>query len=395
MQQYDIIIAGSGAAGLSLAYYLSLSPVLKDLKILLIDKDPKNQNDRTWGFWTKEPVAFDPVISYRFIEAEFISRDYAAVLTLSPYQYQVLEGLRFYNFVRDHLKQFPNIEFVQDQINSTEPLPEGARVKTLSAEYEAKWVFNSCFLSDELKKAAQKSLFLQQHFKGWVIKTPKPAFNPALLRLFDFRTPQQGQMRFFYLIPQATDRALVEFTIFSAQLLEPEAYTEAIQEYIRTVLKIQEYDILNEEWGVIPMTSYHFSPQTGSHIIHIGSVGGASKPSTGYTFLRIQEQCQEVVRKLDLGQNPATPFAGSGRFRLYDQMLLNIMTQKGELSEEIFCSLFKKNPARRILKFLDEDTSLWDEIRIMNSVPRIPFMNSFMNLKTSLPFSGTRNLQGK
>lgn len=386
MQQYDIIIAGSGAAGLSLAYYLSLSPVLKNQKILLIDKDLKNQNDRTWGFWTKTPVAFDPVVSFRFNEAEFISRNFTAVLQLAPYQYQVLEGLRFYNFVREHIKQFPYIRFVQDQISSLEPVSEGAIVKTPTAEYRAKWVFNSCFLNDELKTAAKNSLFLLQHFKGWVIKTPKPAFNPNLLRLFDFRTPQQGQMRFFYLIPQAPDRALVEFTIFSAQLLEPEAYKGALKEYILNVLQLHEYEIVDEEWGVIPMTTYTFPPQKGAHIINIGSLAGASKPSTGYTFLRIQEQCRRIVSSLDQGKNPVVSFGAPGRFRLYDQMLLNIMAKKGALSEKIFSRLFKKNSTGLILKFLDENTSLPEEIMIMNSVPRVPFINSFLNLKAGLPF---------
>lgn len=387
MPHYDFIIAGSGAAGLSLAYYLSLSPTLRNRKILLIDRDPKTKNDRTWGFWTRKNSPFDPIISYRFSQAEFISKEFSAVLELTPYLYKVLEGARFYRFIKEHIAGFPNIEFVQDDILSLESGEKEAVVKTISTDYRSDLVFNSCFLEEELKKAARKSLYLQQHFKGWVIKTSKPEFRPGLLRLFDFRTPQEGEMRFVYLIPHAPDKALVEFTLFSANLLKPEAYTEALKNYIRTVLRIEEYTITEEEWGVIPMTSYPFPPQKGEKIINIGSLGGASKPSTGYTFLRVQEQCQAIVRRLEQGENPVVPFSTHGRFRLYDQMLLNIMDKKGGISEEIFSTLFKKNPTERILKFLDEETSFREELLIMNSVPRIPFIKSFFNLKAGIKIS--------
>lgn len=387
MQQYDIIIAGSGAAGLSLAYYLSLSPILKNHSILLLDKDAKNQNDRTWGFWTKDPTAFDAAVSYQFQQAEFISHHYSALLSLAPYKYQVLEGIKFYKFIKEHLQHFPNIQFRQENIMAMESGGNaGAWVTTLQGTYQASWVFNSCFIEDELKKAARQSLFLQQHFKGWVIQTSQPAFEPDHLRLFDFRTPQKGAMRFFYMIPQAPDKALVEYTIFSDQILEPAAYKEALQEYIYTVLQQTEYAIIEEEWGVIPMTTYPFPSQKGDRIINIGSLAGASKPSTGYTFLRIQDQCQEIVRKMEQERSPHTPFQAASRFQLYDQMLLNIMAKKGAMSEKIFSNLFQNNPAARILKFLDEDTALWEEIQIMNSVPRIPFIQSFLNLKAGIPF---------
>jgi len=46
-KKYDHIIAGGGLAGLSLAYKLSLEEAYKDKRILVIDKDKKQSNDRT------------------------------------------------------------------------------------------------------------------------------------------------------------------------------------------------------------------------------------------------------------------------------------------------------------------------------------------------------------
>jgi lycopene beta-cyclase len=37
--------------------------------------------------------------------------------------------------------------------------------------------------------------------------------------------------------------------------------------------------------------------------------------------------------------------------------------------DEIFAHLFKNNPPQRVLKFLDNETSFSEELKIMNSVP--------------------------
>lgn len=391
MQQYDIIIAGSGAAGLSLAWYLSHSSWLNGRSILLLDRSNKTENDRTWGFWTKEATAFEEAVSWRFDQAEFISASYSSLLPLMPYQYQVIEGRRFYELVRSRLSRFPNIHFRQGEIRDMASENGMAVVCTTNETYRAQWAFNSCFIEEELKRAARQGIYLQQHFKGWVIRAPEPVFDPRAVRLFDFRMPEDsaghGAMRFFYVIPHSPDTALVEYTLFSPSLLEPADYDQALRDYIKQQFGLQDYKVLDEEWGVIPMTSYRFPVRRGSRIINIGSAGGASKPSTGYTFLRIQQHCQALVAQLEAGEDPAAKAESTARFRLYDAALLNIMQQRGLESERIFSQLFRNNPTARILKFLDEQTHPLDELYIMNSVPRGLFIRSLLNLGLGVPFA--------
>jgi len=50
---YDYIIAGGGCAGLSLVMRMLKEPQLSTKKILIIDKDSKQLNDRTWCYWEK------------------------------------------------------------------------------------------------------------------------------------------------------------------------------------------------------------------------------------------------------------------------------------------------------------------------------------------------------
>ena len=111
---------------------------------------------------------------------------------------------------------------------------------------------------------------------------------------FDFRTAQPGVMRFHYVLPRTPRRALVEFTLFSADLLPAAAYTTELRRYLHQEMGLTaaDYRIVGEESGVIPMTDHPLGtrPPGSQRIVRIGSAGGASKASTGFTFQRIQQR---------------------------------------------------------------------------------------------------------
>jgi lycopene beta-cyclase len=379
MKKYDLIIAGGGAAGLSLAYYLSLSS-LNGQKILIIDKDRKNKNDRTWGFWADKKTAFDHIAHLKFDQLQFFSTSFSKTFSLKKYRYNVIRGIDFYNFIKNRLAQFPNIGFLNASIAGFSDFDNGAIVQTDKGNFGAKWVFSSIFNEEEILKATQSHLYLRQHFKGWFIRTKEPEFDPAKFTMFDFRTPQQGLMRFFYVIPSSPTEALVEYTLFSEHLLEKPLYDEAIKNYINDVLQINDYEIVEEEFGVIPMTNYLFPATQGKHIINIGSAGGSSKPSSGYTFLRIQKHVQKIVKALESGVSTAFSANSMARYRFYDAVLLNILKNRGYLSERLFTLLFKHNSIRQLFRFLDEEGGLPNDLKIITSLPPAPFIRSTFDL---------------
>jgi len=379
MDKFDYIIAGGGASGLSLAFYLSNSS-LKNAKVLIIDKDQKNKNDRTWGFWTSEQTVFESIIAYRFKNIEFISKFTNRTIPLGDYSYNVIKGIDFYQFVRSHLSMVPNFSFKNESISQINDTENGAEVITNQGVYTAKWVFSSIFDEKEIVKAAASKLYLRQHFAGWVIETSKPVFDPTSVRMFDFRTPQENQMRFFYIIPHTENRALVEFTIFSENLLEKKQYEIVLKEYIRNILKLDDYQIVEDEFGVIPMTNYRFPSTRGKHIINIGSAGGSSKPSSGYTFARIQKHVKKIVEKLENGQAPVVNANSPTKYHLYDSVLLNILKKNGGLSERIFSKMFINNNIRQIFQFLDEEGGIKNDLKIISSLPPLPFLRSTLDL---------------
>jgi len=222
---------------------------------------------------------------------------------------------------------------------------------------------------------------LNQHFRGWEIETDRPFFTPQLPTLFDFRTPQNGHMRFVYTLPFTENRALIEYTLFSAHLLQSEEYDAGLKAYIEDVLKIKQYDIKHVEAGVIPMTDHPFPRRLGGRMMSIGTKGGRVKPSTGYAFLRIQRDSAAIVQSLVTHDQPFDLPARRGRFALHDAILLNIMTHYPNDLKPIFTIMFKHNPIQRVFRFLDETAALPEEVRFIASLPPWRFLQALFRLK--------------
>lgn len=152
----------------------------------------------------------------------------------------------------------------------------------------------------------------------------------------------------------------------------------ALKTYLRDVVNIEHYQIVEEEFGVIPMKQLHLEENATDtqNIIRIGTPGGALKPSTGYAFARIQEQTQQIARQISQGLQPSSQLQRPERFTFYDRLLLSILHRHGELGAGIFGRLFRGVSFHTILKFLDESTSLREEISIVGSLPVLPFFRA-------------------
>jgi lycopene beta-cyclase len=85
MQPYDLIIAGGGAAGLSLVYHLVQSP-LRDRRVLIVEQNAKEQNDRTWCFWANRPTLFDDIVSCSWNQLQVRSLRDTVTLDLHTYR---------------------------------------------------------------------------------------------------------------------------------------------------------------------------------------------------------------------------------------------------------------------------------------------------------------------
>ena len=370
--KYDYIIAGSGCSGLSLLYKIIQTPSLQKKSILVIDKNQKKNNDRTWCFWEKNPGPFESIVYARWNTLEFISDDTNKKVDLGQYTYKMIQGIHFYNFVLEYAKKFKNVVFIQESIIDIDSIFNEAKVITKKNTYTAKYVFNSTNLFNP-KINKQNSLL--QHFKGWNIKTVDPAFNSKVGKLMDFSVSQENGATFMYVLPTSSTNALVEYTLFSSSPLKQEKYIKELKKYIKEVLKIENYTIEHEEFGIIPMSLAKFEQNPKPNVINLGTSGGYTKASSGYTFQFIQKNVLDIVKNLKAGKSPVQNLSFKNKiYRWYDRTLINVLLTKKLTGKEIFTIMFKKNSAHKILAFLGNESTITEDILIMKNFPKIPFL---------------------
>ncbi|NTV63717.1 MAG: Lycopene cyclase [Oscillochloris sp.] len=374
MNHYDMIIAGGGAAGLSLAYQLINSP-FRDRSILLVDKGCKAQNDRTWAFWTDASTPFESIVYRSWDQLHLASDASEQRINLEGYRYQMIRGIDFYRFIHACLDACPNVTRIQASVDRIEDGVDSARVIIGDQIYSADWVFDSIFRASELAESAQHQ-YLKLHFKGWEIESREDIFCPEAATLMDFRTPQEGETRFFYLLPYSPRRALVEFTVFSDNRFSHDQYAEALRTYLSNVLGVGDYRIVDEEQGVIPATDHPFPRQIGQRVMTIGTKGGRVKPTTGYAFVRIQRDTAGIIDSLIEHGHPFDIPADSQRYRLLDAVMLEVMDHYGEALKPIFAAMFERNPIERILRFLDEDGTPLENLQLIATLPPWQFIEA-------------------
>lgn len=373
---YDYIIAGSGAAGLSLLYGLLSDSSLSKKNILVLDKEPKNKNDRTWCFWEKENGVFEEIVHHQWKQLIFHGEDFSRTLDLNNYTYKMIRGIDFYNHVLQLAAQFDNVTFLYEEIRSMESDSKVGIVKTTKNEYHAPCVFNSTTLFNPEVRADNSLL---QHFMGWVIKTPNEAFDKSVGTLMDFRVDQSHGDTFMYVLPTTSDTALVEYTLFTEKLLDKEEYKIELGYYIKETLQITDYEIQETEFGIIPMSLADFKrqPKGEERIFNIGTAGGFTKASSGYTFQFIQKNTASIIERLKSDQTlNHRPSFREKVFHWYDRTLLDVIMSKKTSGKKIFSIMFKSMKADDILKFLGNESSLWDDIKIMVRLPIIHFLIS-------------------
>jgi lycopene beta-cyclase len=371
--QYDYIIAGAGCAGLSLLFRLLQEPTLRDKKILVIDRSQKKENDRTWCFWEQGEGLFEPIVHHQWSELLFHSNSFSKKLLLAPYSYKMIRGVDFYEHVLIYATGFSNIEFKYEEIESISTEGEKAMLYSSEHSYAADYIFNSILFASPKGKYN-----LLQHFKGWLIETKLPSFDAGVATFMDFRVPQEKGCTFFYVLPVSSTQALVEYTLFSEKVLQQDEYDQALKTYISEQLQIKEYEIVHEEFGIIPMTDHVFPLQDG-RIINMGVAGGQVKGSTGFAFNFIQKRTRKIVESLTKHGHPfLKKTIVDKKFRLYDKVLLHVLQHKLMQGELIFEKIFKQNDVQRVLRFLDNESSLIDDLAIMNSMPSKIFLPAIL-----------------
>ena len=372
---FDYIFTGGGASALILAYRMVQDPFFDDKSILMIEYSEKNSNDRTWCFWEKGIGEWDDILEKSWDKVSFKSEFYSDDLSIAPYAYKMIRSSKLYNKILSELQKQQHITIVQDKVKYIKQTKTDISVFTQKTTYQAKKVLNSIQFDQE-HKSQEKFPVLKQHFLGWFVETKEAHFNDSLPIFMDFTIAQGNQTRFMYMLPESTRKALFEYTLFSANLLAKEVYEAEIKNYLEN-LGITNYTITEKEQGIIPMTAYKFWKHNSDQLVNIGTAGGWSKASTGYTFMNISKKTIHLIEFLKTGKS-FKHFYKTKKFWFYDLLLLDVLFKHNYFGAQVFGLLFKRNPVQQIFKFLDEETNFTEDIKIMLSMPPLKFMQALL-----------------
>ena len=376
MERFDYIICGGGASGLLLSNALLSDKHFNDKKILIIEKDSKTDNDKTFGFWNDKESVLDNIVFKEWEYAEFRDSNSHNSFLLSPYKYKMIKSNEFYLYIGDKISKASNFTYLNSTVNEIDKVNN--KVKTDDGEFSSSIIFSSIYNEVSFKKYP----LLKQHFIGWTIETKNENFDNNKITFMDFSVDQKDEIRFMYILPFSKNKALIEYTLFSGDIINDDEYEKEIKTYLKKK-NILNYSIVEKEKGMIPMTCYPFFENNTDTYFQIGTAGGWSKPSTGYTIKNSIEKIDIIINSLKQNK-PLSKIRFKNRFWYYDLLFLDVLIASKGKGSQVFSDLFKNNDPIKIFKFLDEKTSVMEELSIFLSVDIKTFVRSLIKRISNL-----------
>ena len=355
MKEFDYVIIGGGCAGLSLAYELEINSKLKDKTLAIVEPRKKYKRDKTWSFWKVFDHNFEDCIIKSWNNFTVNTSENSHELSTKKFPYQSIDSGKFYKKINSKLALNSNISFFKN-LNEINP--------------KSSIIFNSVF-EGELDKSK-----LWQHFQGVEIETSKDIFDDKILNLMDFNCDQKNNVHFFYTLPFSKNKALIETTWLSdlenQNLMD---YDLQLENYIKNNLRVKNYKINFIEKGAIPL--FYPSIKQDNKIINIGSAGGMTRLSTGYTFLNIQEHSKYILKNIDK-IDKVEKYNLAQKYKFLDNIFLKVLKTNPEKMPNIFYKMFKSSP-NTVIKFLSNQSNILEDINIIYKMPKLIFIKALFN----------------
>lgn len=372
--QYDITIIGLGNAGSQVLLAMLENDSFKDKKILVLDDFNSDSLEKTWSYWEQGTGKWDHLVSHEWQLGAFKTGRVDLNFDMNPYRYKQLKSRDVIAYAKKELFNSTNATLVESNVDQVIEKDDTAIIHTASQIFKSALVLDSRiskgFFTDT------KSVKLNQHFLGWVIETNSNVFDPSRFVMMDYQMRDPGTTSFTYILPFSKNKALIEFTYFSPDIVPTKTYENFLKSYLKTHLQIEDYSITATEQGNIPMSTYRFEQHHTPLIHKIGTAGGWVKPSTGYSFKRTEKKVAQLIHNYVSGVPLITGMVCK-KFRLYDDIMLDVLNNHNRRGHLLFQNLYKNNPITRIFAFLDEETTFKEELKIMLPLTSIPFIKSF------------------
>lgn len=419
----DILILGAGLAGTSLAHHLERLGF--NGRIALLDCRADFLREQRWCTWSQVPSSMAHLVSHEWktwkVGGERNGKAHNTVCHSPQHTYREIYAPSFFKFfhaawqVGERVELHLNQKFGAVKISDAE-----VQVETTDTLWRAALVFDSrsdSSLESKVSSPPQNAPFLAQTFLGQVIEFDRPVFDAEIATLMDFRvrqplsektfsdanSAQSAGVHFAYVLPYSSRRALVETTAFSPEPTPRATHAALLNDYIAANFG-DGARVLSEESGFVPMTAAtaHFADKSStqsssscpnsrpSRLHRIGVAGGVARPSSGYAFARIQRHTEAWARQIVSGESANfsagevpklkiplyAPRVCAAKYNVLDEVFLQALGASSHFAASCFMRLFAQAPPASLVRFLSDESSFFDDARIVIALPKIPFLKA-------------------
>ncbi len=388
---FDYIFAGKGASASLVLIELERRNLLHSKRIVIVDPNHESISAKNFCFWTDENGEIKrnlaPLIQHSWCKIHLNNGNQEQ---LSPTSYNHIPNSIIIEKANEIIQKH-NIQTVRAEVSQTGTDDQGNFALIEGDKEYGKYIFDS--RTPVLKKTEWNQTSLLQSFVGWVVELPNDKLDVDSFRMMDFNIEQNQFTQFVYVLPFSDTTALIEVTRFGKEVIANTEAEAIIEDYLKH--QFGTYKKIAVEQGCIPMSNASMDSHGSEKIINLGARNYCLKPSTGYAFKNMYGQAVEIAERIHLGHlklstNRNHEKASKGRFAFYDSLLLIILHLWPSYGKVIFSQLFAKVETKLILKFLDEKTTIPEDIKIFSRLPIGIFLRAlslyFVKSKAFRPF---------
>ncbi len=369
MKEFDYIILGGGLSGLTLAYELNKQGCLENKTLCILEKRKEYSRDKSWSYWDFENNKFPSCVIGSWDSFSITLKQKTINITCPQSPYRTIDSKKFYDFVTEQLRNNNNITTIMDCDIQT---IESHVIHTNKGGYIGKVVY------DSLIDLSYQTPTMYQHFLGCEVETDSDCFNENIVDLMNFDCPQDGGLHFFYTLPFSKNKALIETTWYSKTIKKQSEYQNEIDHYLRE--KNIKGNITYSEYGAIPLnlTKNNKESSSSKDYIKIGSAGGLTRASTGYTFQAIQSFSEQLASNVKLDRKLTAPNIRHKKYDFLDEIFLSVIEYEHKSMPIIFFNLFKNSDSITTISFLSDRSNWIQDLKVILSMPKLIFIKTLI-----------------
>ena len=379
--RFDVIILGGGCAGLSLATRLASSggPCPR---VVVLEGRAAYTHDRTWCFFKDPQAPAQHSVQHTWPSMRITSGTGSVTVDCGSMPYEMVHAGQFYHSAQNIINQSGHVGLRMDVAITKAPEKRDGlwRVDTGVGAFHAPYVIDT----RPAKRPERDGAKLWQSFYGQEIECNVDMFDPTCGDLMNFSAANAcgaqaafpDAVSFVYVLPTTPRRALLEFTVFGPDPLNPDLLHDLFAKAVKQRMGSTGFSVLRSEHGVLPMGTL---PSVSSHdasYVFAGLTAGGARPSSGYAFARIQRWAASCADALASGQGPVGHAPDGFILRAMDALFLKLVRAHPQAAPDLFAALFSGTDTDSLIRFLSDRATLADNVRVVAALLPRPLLRA-------------------